>query len=78
MTVRAALQEPDTAIGFSARIASLWGMIGITSWADFAAFAASVYSMLLVAEWLWKRLLRPFCEEHGWWKRRSRRRTDES
>lgn len=49
---------------------------GVSSWSDFAAFVAAVYSMLLVGEWLWKRAGRPFAERQGWIQRRKRRVTD--
>lgn len=41
------------------------------SWSDMAAILAAVYTLLLIAEWLWKRLLRPFCERKGWIKPRT-------
>ena len=36
-----------------------------TSWADFAAFMAAMYSLLLVCEFVWKKLIRPGL---AWWK----------
>lgn len=42
-----------------AKIATAWAAVGITSWAEAASFAAFLYSMLLIGEWLWKRLFRP-------------------
>jgi hypothetical protein len=32
--------------------------IGIQSWGDLAAMLAAIYSLLLICEWLWKRLRR--------------------
>lgn len=29
--------------------------IGITSWGDFAAMLAAVYSLILIGEWAWKK-----------------------
>jgi hypothetical protein len=37
--------------------------IGINNWGDFAAAVASVWTVLLIADWLWKK----------WKKRRGRR-----
>ncbi len=74
--LREAIQDPETAVGFSARIASLWGVIGITSWTDFAAFLAALYSLILIGEWLWKRFIRPFLERRGIIYRKRRRSSD--
>lgn len=48
-----------------AKVISLWALIGVTSWTEAAAFAGFVYSMLLISEWLWKKLFRPFVRPHG-------------
>ena len=37
------------------KIVTAWAAVGITSWADMAAFLASLYSFLLIAEWCWKK-----------------------
>ena len=58
------------------KIATAWGALMVTSWADVAAALAAIYSALLICEWLWKRLIRPFCERRGWVKRKLRRATD--
>jgi hypothetical protein len=34
---------------------SVWAAVGITSWSDVAAIAATLYSLLLIGEWLWKK-----------------------
>ena len=59
-----------------AKVVSLWTLIGVTSWADAAAFAAFVYSMILIGEWFWKKLLRSFAERRGWVKRKRAADTD--
>ncbi len=59
------------------KIATAWAAVGITSWAELASALAALYTMLLITEWLWKRLGRPFCENRGWLKRAKRRRDDE-
>lgn len=58
------------------KVISVWAAVGFTSWADVAAFLAAIYSLLLIGEWLWKKLGRPFCEMHGWLKRKQRRVSD--
>jgi len=55
-----------------AKVVSLWAFIGVTSWADAAAFAAFVYSMILIGEWLWKKIFRRIAERRGWVKRKPR------
>lgn len=56
----------------AAKVVSLWALIGITSWAEAAAFAGFVYSLLLIGEWVWKKLGRPFSERRGWIKPKRR------
>lgn len=60
------------------KIVSVWAAVGFTSWADVAAFLAALYSALLIGEWLWKRIFRPFGERRGWLKARLRRKNDTS
>lgn len=43
-----------------AKLGSVWAAVGITSWADFAAFLAALYSALLIGEFLWKKAVKPF------------------
>lgn len=50
------------------KLTSVWAAVGITSWADFAAFLAAVYSALLILEWLWKKAIKPFMQMRGWVK----------
>jgi len=59
-----------------AKVLSLWAVIGITSWADAAAFAAFVYSLILISEWVWKKLARPYSERRGWIAKRRAPDTD--
>ena len=58
------------------KVASVWALVGITSWADLAAALAAFYSLLLIVEWLWKKVLRPCAEARGWLKRPLRRISD--
>lgn len=59
-------------------LTALLAGFGVSSWSDFAAFVAAAYTLLLMAEWLWKRVGRPFCERRGWISRPKRRATDRS
>ena len=63
-----------------AKSLSLWALIGISSWADAASFAAALagilaafYSVLLISEWFWKKVWRPLAEWRGWIKPMRRR-----
>lgn len=60
------------------KIASAWALVGITSWADFAAFVAAIYTLILLGEWFWKKVIRPACESRGWLPRLKRRFYDDS
>ena len=59
-----------------AKVVSLWAVIGVTSWTEAAAFAGFVYSMILIGEWVWKKLIRPLAERRGWVKERRTPDTD--
>lgn len=70
-------QEQATTVALpGAKIASAWLAVGITSWSDAAAALAALYTVLLILEWVWKKLARPFAERRGWVRRKSRRRDD--
>ena len=71
-----AVQQQDGSIVTAAKIGTAWAAVGITSWAEAASALAALYTLLLIAEWLWKRLGRPFCERRGWVKRKARRKAD--
>lgn len=58
------------------KISSVWGAVGISSWAELASALAALYTVVLLCEWAWKRIGRPFAESRGWIKRRTRRRDD--
>ena len=60
------------------KIGTVWIAVGITSWADFAAAAAALYTLILIGEWLWKKLIRPVCYSHRWIKRPERRHADKN
>ncbi len=60
------------------KIISAWAMaFGLSSWSDFAAFLAAVYSLLLISEWFWKRFWRPMLERQGVLKPKQRRRVSD-
>jgi len=76
-TIPPGTSAPESVVGPVVKAASAWGAVAITSWADFAAMLAAFYTLILIAEWGWKKLLRPFAERRGWLKRAHRRHGDE-
>lgn len=70
-------EQPTTVASPGIKIATAWAAaIGIGSWSDVAAALAALYTLLLIGEWLWKKVGRPFCERRGWLVRKLRRRND--
>lgn len=55
---------------------SAWGVVAITSLADIASMLAAIYTLLLIGEWCWKKVVRPFAEARRWVKRLRRRKED--
>lgn len=45
-----------------------WMAINSIPWGTVASIAAALYSLLLISEWFWKKLWRPFFERRGWIK----------
>lgn len=63
------MSQPSEAITAPvAKIMSAWALVGVTSWAEAASFAAFCYSLILIGEWLWKRIARPLLVARGWVK----------
>lgn len=50
------------------KIGAVWFGIGVSSWSEAAAFFAAVLSFLALAEWVWKKALRPFLVYFGYAK----------
>jgi hypothetical protein len=68
--------QQETVTAPVVKVVTAWAAVGITSWADFAALLASIYTACLLGEWLWKKVGRPFGERHGWLQRKRRRSYD--
>lgn len=59
------MDETHSAVSHPAlKLLSVWAAIGITSWADAAAAIAFLYTVLLVSEWLWKRMVLPLINRY--------------
>ena len=43
-------------------------MVNAIPWSTIASIAATLYTTLLIAEWAWKKVWRPFCVRRGWVK----------
>lgn len=50
-----------------------WAAMNAIPWGNIASMAAAAYTLLLITEWFWKKLWRPFLERRGWIKRQKRR-----
>jgi hypothetical protein len=59
--------EQKEAVMSGMKLGSVWAAVGITSWAEAAAALAALYSLLLIGEFLWKKVLRPLGIRLGWW-----------
>ena len=53
--------------------ANVAAFFALNSWSDVAAVLAALYSVLLIVEWVWKRVARPYAERRGWVKPKPRR-----
>lgn len=52
-------ENKEVALKVGASWAGVWlSKLGIHTWSDFAAVVASIYTLLLLAEWIWKRCKR--------------------
>lgn len=52
---------------------STWATVNAIPWGTIASMAAAAYTLLLITEWFWKKLWRPFFESRGWLKAKKRR-----
>ena len=66
------MQNNETLI----KLSTVWGAVYITSWTDVAAALASLYTLILIGEWSYKKLIRPILEKKGWMNRKMRRASD--
>lgn len=41
------------------KLGSVWAAVGITSWTEVAAVLAALYSLLLICEFVWKKIVKP-------------------
>lgn len=69
-------QTSDIAYPLAKGISAPAAVIAGLSWGDIASILAAAYTILLIGEWLWKKLIRPMAERRGWrarpqYKRRS-------
>jgi hypothetical protein len=62
------MEEPASIASPAIKIATAWGAVGITSWADAASFLATLYTAVLLVEWIWKKAIKPALQSRGLWK----------
>jgi len=58
----------DEIQGKLVKAGTAWAAVGITSWTDAASFVAFLYSLALLTEWVWKKVIRPALVKHGYLK----------
>jgi len=49
-----------------------WAAVNAIPWGTVASIVAVIYTLLLTAEWLWKKVVRPIAERRRWVKPRKR------
>jgi hypothetical protein len=53
------MTQHDSTVGDQGlKLLTVWAAVGITSWSDAAAFLASIYSALLIGEWVYKKFFK--------------------
>lgn len=67
-TIEHPAAKASTALGVST-------IAGVSA-ADWAAWLAAAYTTLLICEWLWKKVIRPFLQSRGWLPHPKRRASD--
>lgn len=53
------MNSDDTVALPAVKLVSVWTLVGITSWADAAAAVATIYTVLLIGEWFYKKFRKP-------------------
>jgi hypothetical protein len=51
-------------------LTTMFAKLQDVDWSQVAGFVATVYTLICIGEWMWKRFLRAFCERRGWVKPR--------
>jgi hypothetical protein len=62
------MDQQNSIVGWPAKVVSAWALIGITSWSEAAAFIAFLYSSCLLAEWVFKKIIKPTLVSRGYMK----------
>lgn len=60
----------------AASVGAAW--LGGMTWGEFASMLASIYTSLLIIEWLWKRWGKPLAIRRGWMRGTPRNFMDSS
>lgn len=60
------MNQDQTVAAPGLKIATAWlAAIGIASWSDAAAALAALYSLLLIGEWVWKKISKHRAKKRG-------------
>lgn len=49
------LPPSETVSAPLAKIGTAWAAVGVTSWSEAAGFLATVYTLILIGEWVYKK-----------------------
>lgn len=47
------------------KLGAVWAAVGLSSWSEAAGFLAFILSFLALAEWVWKKAIRPILVHYG-------------
>jgi hypothetical protein len=47
---------PETVSAPLAKVGTAWAAVGITSWSEAAGFLAALYTLILIGEWVYKKI----------------------
>lgn len=47
------------------KLGAIWTAIGLSNWSEAAGFLAFILSFLALAEWIWKKIVRPILVHYG-------------
>lgn len=65
------MSTPDVQHDVIAHVAVAWvgvifAKLGIHTWSDLAAVLASIYTLLMIGDWVWRKWVRKWARKRGW------------
>lgn len=62
------MENGDSKYWLAAKVAGVWGVVGITSWSEAASFMAFCLTCWIFGRHVWRDALRPMLERFGYVK----------